>query len=80
MIAKPLPMLTRLRFALLVTITLGGLAALPTGAADDAPHRFALGSEPRWTLRPGEAIQTPIDTPATRHTVRVVYPPLLAGR
>ncbi|MFC6790419.1 hypothetical protein ACFQE0_12865 [Methylobacterium komagatae] len=71
-------MLTRLRFALLVTITLGGLAAIPTGAADDVPHRNALGSELRWTLRPGEAIQTPIDTSATRRAVRVVYPPLIA--
>lgn len=78
MIAKPLTMLTRLRFAFLITITLGGLA-LPTGAADDTPDHIVLGSEPHWTLRPGEAIQTPIDTPATHHMVRV-YPPLLAAR
>ena len=80
MIVKPLTMLTRLRFALFVTISLGGLAALPTGAADDGPHRIAVASEPRWTLRPSDAIQTAINTPATHRTVRIVYPPLFAGR
>lgn len=84
-----------LRFAILATVTLAGLATVPTEGADGLLERprplVQLTGAERWRLRPTQSASVPAATgsvraraasaiPDERRHVRQVYPALVEAR
>ncbi len=84
-----------LRFAILATATLAGLATVPTEGADGSLERpkplLPVSGVERWRLRPTQVSVVPASTgsvrtraasaiPEDRRNVRQVYPALVEAR
>ena len=84
-----------LRFAVLATLGLAGLATVPTQGADSYPRerskpRIQVPASERWRLRPAEpvvpsttgsiALRPETPIPENRRAVRLVYPALIEAR